>query len=159
MGKLIEQLKFEEGLRLKAYLCPAGVKTIGYGHNLEKAPYFEHNEIPDEITPEQAEAILFYDIGEKRAELGRKWPRLNDFDSARRDAFINMAFQLGVDGFLRFERMRAAAIARDWDVAHKQALNSNWARQTPERAHRVAGQILTGIHYSVPRSKGEKFFS
>jgi lysozyme len=151
VNKLIEQIKFEEGLRLKAYICPAGVKTIGYGHNLEKAPYFDHNKIPDEITQDQAEAILFYDLGEKLAEMRRKWNRFDEFDPARRDAFLNMAYQLGVNGFLAFERLRSAAMSRDWETAHKQALNSRWAKQTPARAKRVAGQILTGKYYEVFR--------
>lgn len=28
----IDIVKFYEGLRLRAYLCPAGIPTIGYGH-------------------------------------------------------------------------------------------------------------------------------
>jgi len=28
----LEIVKFYEGLKLKAYLCPAGIPTIGYGH-------------------------------------------------------------------------------------------------------------------------------
>jgi hypothetical protein len=31
-----------------------------------------------------------------------------------------------------------------------EALNSNWAKQTPNRAKRVAGQIRTGEYYPVP---------
>jgi len=34
-GKLAEQLRKHEGLRLKPYHCPAGKLTIGIGRNLE----------------------------------------------------------------------------------------------------------------------------
>lgn len=149
--KLIDQLKFEEGLRLEKYRCPAGFWTIGYGHNIDKYPYALHgSEVQDVITQDLADELLQWDVGNTTAELRKYWPRLDEFDKARRDAFINMAFQLGVNGFMRFERMRAAALARDWWTAYKEAIHSNWAKQTPERARRVAWQIKNGKYYEVP---------
>lgn len=44
-----------EGLSLKAYLCPAGVWTIGYGHTDEVKR-------GDAITREQAESMLLDDL-------------------------------------------------------------------------------------------------
>ena len=150
MSKIIEQLKFEEGIRFKRYLCTAGFWTIGYGHNLDKHPYWpDGSKIPNEINDRDAEALLWIDVGNTIGSLRQRWPRFDEFDSARRDACINMAFQLGVSGFMRFERMRAAMLARDWDSAYWEALKSNWAIQTPERAKRVSVQIQTGKHYNV----------
>ena len=149
--KLIEQLKFEEGCRLEAYICPAGKKTIGYGHNLQSNPYGPDGwKIPDTITQEVAEELLAIDVGTTIAALRKAWPRIDELDKARRDAFINMAYQLGVNGFMRFERLRAAALARDWETAAKEALHSHWAKQTENRAKRVAWQIKFGKYYEVP---------
>jgi lysozyme len=150
MSNLVDQLKFEEGLRLRPYRCTAGYLTIGYGRNIDSNPYFNGRRIPSKITKQLAEEILLYDIADKTEQLRSRWPSIKEFSQARQDACINMAFQLGVNGFMKFERMRAALLARDWQEANKQALNSNWARQTPERARRVAGQILTGEHYEIP---------
>ena len=33
--RCVELVKRFEGFRAKPYLCPAGVPTIGYGHNFE----------------------------------------------------------------------------------------------------------------------------
>lgn len=146
--KLIEQLKVEEGCRLKAYRCTAGFLTIGYGHNLDAKPRAaDGSRIANAISQATAEQLLRDDAAETIEKLTAVWPRISEFDTARRDAFFNMAFQLGVGGFMKFERMRAAALARDWPAAHAQALNSNWAKQTPARARRVAQQILTGKYY------------
>jgi lysozyme len=51
----IDLIKKYEGLRLKAYLCPANVWTIGWGHtgDVKKG---------DVITEHQAEAILDVDL-------------------------------------------------------------------------------------------------
>ena len=62
--KLIMQF---EGLRLKAYRCPAGVWTIGYGHtSAAGAP-----EVRDgmRISAQEAEAILKKDL----ADLKPPW--------------------------------------------------------------------------------------
>ena len=44
----IELIKAHEGVRYNAYLCPAGVPTIGFGHT-------KNVKIGDKITAEQAE--------------------------------------------------------------------------------------------------------
>jgi lysozyme len=60
-----------------------------------------------------------------------------------------MAFQLGINGFLQFRMMRQALSRCDWLAARNEALDSLWARQTPNRARRVAEQILTGEYYEI----------
>lgn len=142
-----DQLKAEEGLRLKAYLCPAGKKTIGYGHNLESCPKFEGNQIPDEITEEVAEVLLQYDIDQTIMALNKYWLGFGKLSGARRDALINMTFQLGIKGILAFKKMHEAIMRQNWQNAYNEALASDWAKQTPERAKRVAGQLLTGVYY------------
>jgi len=147
--ELLNQTKFEEGLRLTAYICPAGKKTIGYGHNLEANPYFEGNRIPDKITKEQAEVILHHDLNNVATRLAA-WHGFELLQGARKDAVIQMAFQLGFDGFMGFKNMRKALLRCEWAAAKSHALDSKWARQTPKRATRVAHQLLTGQHYRVP---------
>ena len=51
--KARELIKEFEGLSLKPYFCPAGLKTIGYGHVIGK-----HDNITDDITIERAEELL-----------------------------------------------------------------------------------------------------
>lgn len=47
----LEIIKHFEGLRLRAYLCPAGIPTIGWGHTKGVS-------LGDVCTPEQAEAWI-----------------------------------------------------------------------------------------------------
>ena len=50
-------IKREEGLRLRPYICPGGMKTIGYGHVLKSTDSVK------EITEEVALVILREDLG------------------------------------------------------------------------------------------------
>jgi lysozyme len=150
MSNLIDQLKFEEGLRLNAYRCPAGKLTIGYGHNLEANPYLEGNRIPQGITADEAEVILHIDLDLVVEALDNVWHGFLLLDPVRRDACVNMAFQLGIKGFMNFEKMRGHLIRCDWQKAYTEGHNSLWAKQCPHRADRVLSQLLTGVEYSVP---------
>ena len=150
MGNLIAQLKFEEGLRLEAYRCPAGKLTIGYGHNLEARPFLEGNRIPNKITEQEAEVLLHIDIDATVDAMDKAWHGFLLMDQARSDACLNMAFQLGVGGFMHFEKMRNYMVRCDWQNAYAEGHKSLWAKQCPHRADRVLSQILTGIPYSIP---------
>ena len=51
-----------EGLRLEAYLCPAGVPTIGYGHTSDVR-------LGTRISAEQADRFLTVDLERVRRQL------------------------------------------------------------------------------------------
>lgn len=58
MSKGIPIIRKFEGLRLRAYKCPAGLWTIGYG-----STFYENNsrvEEGDKITIERADQLLFF---------------------------------------------------------------------------------------------------
>ena len=87
--KLIMQF---EGLRLKAYRCPAGVWTIGYGHtSAAGAP-----EVRDgmRISAQEAEAILKRDLaGFEAAVAGMVKTELTQ---AQFDVLVSFAYNCGV---------------------------------------------------------------
>jgi len=146
---LKHQLEFEEGRRLKAYTCTAGHKTIGIGHNLDVKPAFNGRRIPDIISDQICDLIFDRDIEDTIIQLNFVWLANTKLDPARRDAVINMCFQLGINGVMKFKLMLNALERSDWVAAKAHALDSSWAKQTPERAERVAEQLLTGTYYKV----------
>lgn len=85
----IALIKHFEGLRLEAYLCPAGIPTIGYGST------GRHVTMGDRITEAQAERLLRSDL--KRFEAGVRMliadtPTTSDQFSA----LVSFAFNLGL---------------------------------------------------------------
>lgn len=82
-----------EGVRLKAYLCPANVWTIGYGHTHGVTQGME-------ITLEQAETLLrkdlrLFEMGVANA-IGSAPTSDNEFS-----AFVSLSFNIGVSAFKR----------------------------------------------------------
>ena len=60
----LDLIKQYEGLRLEAYLCPAGVPTIGYGHT-------KGVKIGQKITEDQADKLLADDFLEAESEAAK----------------------------------------------------------------------------------------
>jgi len=81
-----------EGLRLKAYRCPAGIWTIGYGHTSSAG---EPNVSPDlVITKEEAEAILRRDM--IQYEKGVEKLVKVELTQGQFDALVDFAYNAGV---------------------------------------------------------------
>ena len=135
---LVDQLKRDEGLRLKAYRCTAGVLTIGYGHTGDVKE-------GDEITLHQAEVILLVDIDKHKKELDAKLPWAHKLDDARYGVLLNMAFNLGIAGLLKFKNTLKFVEQGRYADAADGMLQSLWARQVGARARRLATQMNSGI--------------
>jgi lysozyme len=55
-----------------------------------------------------------------------------------------MSFQLGIAGLLKFKSTLAFIEAGDYENAATNMLKSLWAKQTPQRAKRLAEQMRSG---------------
>jgi lysozyme len=132
---LIQQIKSDEGERLRVYKCTKGKNTIGYGRNLDD----------NGISKQEAEMLLINDLHRVEEGLQRN-ELINGHDYVRRAVLYNMAFQLGINGLLGFEKMIAAYRIKDYRTAAEEMLDSLWAseKQTPKRAKRLANQMISG---------------
>lgn len=150
MTKIGKMLYIDEGYREKVYRDTQGYPTIGIG--IKVGPKGASLGVYTFSVP-LATALLWADEHSANvvtqlstsAPLRGVWAALSD---ARRDALVNMGYQMGAggstQGIWEFKRMLAAVAAQDWQEAYKQALDSLWARQTPDRAKRVAATLRYG---------------
>lgn len=138
---LIESIKVHEGFSSTVYRCTSGVQTIGYGRAVD----------PDEegtgITEEEAEVLLQNDLLRfeefTKDVVGDTWHVL---DQVRREALIEMCFNLGPGNLAKFRMMLACLAQEDFEGAADQAIASRWADQVGHRAVRIAGRIRTGSY-------------
>ncbi|SQI42344.1 Phage-related lysozyme (muraminidase) [Leminorella richardii] len=82
----VDLIKSFESCRLKAYLCPAGVWTIGYGHTSGVRPN-------DEISQAQAERYLKADL--VRVEQDVRILARVPLTQGQFDALVSFAFNCG----------------------------------------------------------------
>ena len=138
---LIESIKIHEGFSSTVYRCTSGVQTIGWGRAVD----------PDEegtgITEEEAEVLLQNDLLRfeefTKDVVGDTWHVL---DQVRREALIEMCFNMGPGNLSKFRMMLACLAQEDFEGAADQAIASRWADQVGHRAVRIAGRIRTGSY-------------
>lgn len=116
---LKEQLILHEGLRLKPYRCTAGRLTIGVGRNLDDKG----------ISEAEAMDMLSHDIMETYNGLRHVLPWFDNLDDDRQRVLVDLAFNMGLVGLLRFQRMLDAMKRQDWAGAVKEMRDSLWAKQ------------------------------
>ena len=87
--KGINLIKEFEGCKLTAYLCPAGVWTIGYGHT-------DKVKKGDKISQDKAEELLKQDLAKYEEALNSYGFVL---DQNKFDALISFMFNIGISAF------------------------------------------------------------
>ena len=87
MQKLLEMLKRHEGVRSKVYLCSAGYETIGVGRNISASGIG--------LSDDEIDYLLENDIERVIKELSSEYPWFNSLDDVRKDAMIDISFNLG----------------------------------------------------------------
>lgn len=132
--ELAEQLARHEDIKLKPYRDTVGKLTIGIGRNLEDKG----------ISEQEAVTMLDNDIEESAAEVRRNIPCFNELDSVRQNVLVNMAFNMGVSGLLKFKKTLKFIESGDYDKAATEMLDSVWAYQVGYRAIELSKQMATG---------------
>lgn len=107
-AQLVEIVKAFEGLRLKAYLCPAGIPTIGYGHTRGVS-------LGQEISKTQADSYLVQDASYAVVGAIRQCPTLANAPAAHLAAIADFVFNLG-EGRLKASTLRRRINYGEWDL-------------------------------------------
>lgn len=128
---IADDIRRDEGLRLKPYVCTAGKLTIGYGRNLEDRG----------ITEQEAEYLLANDLLLIKSQLKKEVEFFESLDEERQAALINMGFNLGITGLLKFKRMLKALEIGNYERAATEAMDSRWYLQVGDRAVRIVAKI------------------
>ena len=136
---LIKMIKIHEGLSLYCYDDSLGFKTIGYGRCIDKRK-------GDGITQEEAQYLLQNDINKCEMELAHfSW--FMQMDSIRQDVIVELCFNIGLTGVLKFLQMIASIEKKDYEAASMHLLNSEWASQVgPNRSENMAKRLETGSY-------------
>ena len=130
----IEQLRRDEGVRKFPYTDTDGNITIGVGRNLTR----------DGISDVEINFLLHNNVESVTNELQTRLPYFNAVDPIRQAVLVNLCFNIGFTSLEGFVKMLHAVAQGEWDIAAKEMLNSLWAKQTGDRATRLAQQMRTG---------------
>lgn len=164
--RLHSQLVLEEGLRLMAYddatgyPVPAGGKckgnlTVGVGHNLDALPLTPsqiaivgHDGRTQPITTSNAFMVLDGDISDVSRALVIDLPWCEGLDEIRARVLVDMAFNMGVHGLLKFHTFLSQMKLGNYAAAADDLKQTAWYGEVGSRARRLVAMIETGEDYT-----------
>lgn len=134
----IADLRVDEGTILHAYQDTLGYWTIGTGRLIDRRR-------GGGISLDESDYLLTNDIHGRVLILMDQYPWFATLDPVRQSAFVNLAFNLGVDGLGMFHQTLAAAARGDWEDVARGLRNSRWFHQVqPSRSGRILRMMRTG---------------
>ena len=141
LEQLQHELAIAEGCKLEIYLDHLGYKTVGIGHLITEDDELYGFEVGTTVSQEHVDDLFHEDIQRTVRDCELLYSDFNDFPEEAQLCIANMCFQLGRPRLSKFKKMKAAGDNRDWAEASRQMLDSRWAKQTPNRAMRLAHRI------------------
>lgn len=126
----VELIAASEGCRLRAYRCPSGVPTLGWGHT-------EGVRMGDICTQHQADLWLVTDLQQRTArveEMCRRRPTRNELG-----ALVSLAYNVGEAG------LRASTVLRQHNAGNTQAAARAFALLNKARVNNGALTTLPGL--------------
>ena len=121
---LIERIAENEGFRSKVYKCSEGVDTFGHGLTY--------------ITEEESLHIVAGRVPKKHLKLLDKLDWYKDLPPMVQGVIIEMTYQIGTSGMLKFKKMIVHMKNKEFQLAATEMLDSRWHKQTPARSERLA---------------------
>jgi lysozyme len=134
---IVEMLRKHEGVETHAYKCTANKTTIGVGRNVD----------PDGgigLSNDEIDFILANDVRRVNTELLDTFKWYKSLDAPRKDALMDMCFNMGLPRLKQFKKSLAALAKADYELAAAEFLDSRWARQVGNRAITVTDMIRSG---------------
>ena len=142
MEQLLAMLKRHEGVESHAYECSEGKITVGVGRNID-------SEGGIGLSDEEIEFLLKNDIERCIIELSSEYDWFVDLDDIRKDAMVDIAFNLGITRLRLFKRALAAMAEGNYKQAATEFLDSKWAKQVGGRALELSDMISSGEYADV----------
>lgn len=89
----LDLIKKYEGFSAQEYICPAGKRTIGYGHVCSNNEYYNFG-----INEEKAEELLLDDVSEAEKPI-IKLLENTPLSSNQYDALVSLVYNIGINAF------------------------------------------------------------
>tara|TARA_X000001388_G_C2181917_1_gene103924 strand:- start:304 stop:735 length:432 start_codon:yes stop_codon:yes gene_type:complete len=135
--ELKEEIKLCEGYVPKIYKCSEGFDTIFYGHKITLDDDYESD---IEYTKEEGERVFEQDFN-RTLQAAERLIGERNINYIAKEVLVNMVYQIGEGGVSKFKNMWSALDREDYGEASFQMLDSLWAKQTPNRANKLAAKM------------------
>lgn len=152
LGVAANLIRHHEGARKKVYKDSKGIPTIGIGFNL-KQPSAKHilQELGIDykktlqgkyiLTDAQIESLFKITFEKAHNDARRIVPNFDSHPSEVKAILVDMCFNLGDEGFSKFENFIKALSTKDYYKAAYEMVDSDWYKQVGNRAKTLVNMM------------------
>ena len=136
---LKNRIKKNEGFSIKPYKDILGKPTIGYGHlikNKERHLFFKKQ------TKEYLNKVFENDFNTALISFQHHFNTSKKRPKKTKELIIEMIFQIGVEGVLKFKKMIRQIEKNNKHLAALEMMDSLWYSQTPKRVENLIKHFL-----------------
>lgn len=126
-----------EGKKYSVYQDSEGYWTLGIGHLVDARK-------GGKLSERMVNFIFAEDVAEKTDQVKKNLPWAQALSNTRFNVLIDLCFNLGITGLLKFGKMLHALETRDYKTAAAELLDSKAARQLPARYTELANLLIAG---------------
>ena len=140
--KLQDEISKDEGIKFETYRCSLGHLTGGIGHLItEWDEEIYSGPVGTAIPTEQVNDWFAKDIETTIKDCNLLFSQFDNLPEDIQRVLANMCFQLGRPRLSKFKNMIAAVEDLDWQRMADEMEDSNWYKQTPNRAERLITRV------------------
>ena len=141
LNRLREEIIADEGCVLRVYKDHLGYDTVGVGHLVLKTDEEYNYGEGHVISQTRADELLSRDLKNVLNECEERLEQWGTYPEEVKLILANMAFNLGLPRLLKFQMMILAINSGDYVRASIEGLDSKWAKQVYNRAHRLMDRL------------------
>ena len=141
MVRLKDEITADEGVKLEVYLDHLGYPTVGVGHLILEADDEYNQGEGYKITQTRSDELFYRDINICLSECERGLNEWTSYPEEVQLIVANMAFNLGITRLRKFKNFFSALYDGDYKQASVEGLDSRWAKQVYNRAHRLMDRL------------------
>ena len=140
--KLQDEISKDEGIKFETYRCSLGHLTGGIGHLItEWDEEIYSGPVGTAIPTKQVNDWFAKDIETTIKDCNLLFSQFDNLPEEIQHVLANMCFQLGRPRLSKFKNMIAAVEDLDWQRMADEMEDSNWYKQTPNRAERLITRV------------------
>ena len=147
MSLALELVKEAEGFEPHEYRCTAKKLTQGYGRNLEVHPLSDEEkaELNEDgsVSKEVAEKWALKELNECEYKLSQNIIYQKQTE-VRKAVLLDMCFNIGYSGLMKFKKMWIALGERDYAEASRQIKDSKYYTDVKSRGVRNVRIMISG---------------
>lgn len=140
-SRLITRIKKNEGYSNVVYKDQLGFFTIGYGHLITTKDSFSRKK---KYSKKTLNKVFYKDLKAAISEYKKNY-HLSYFPQTVQEVIIEMIFQLGIDGVLKFKKFNSHIKKKHFYIAAFEMMKSLWFKQTPNRVNILISILLKNV--------------